>query len=190
MPPRMAKEDAGHYASHEEEEEDVTLSTNPLMQQQPLVPPSPPGPFHPSLRRPARTEATTPRWGALAIMALALLALEASILLGVTDLWLMWGGGGAGGGGGRGAAAVGGGVAAAAAAAGGESCQAPAVMEVAGAAAGPFAGLRQWMGEQHEAAALWKRYNDVVDEYEGFLEEREMAGGARKARGWTLLSAR
>ena len=172
----MAKEDAGHYASHEEEEEDVTLSTNPLMQEQPLLPPSP-GPFHPSLR-PARTE-TTPRWGALAIMALALLALEASILLGMTNVWSMWGGGGAGGGGRRAAAAV-----------GGESCQAPAIMEVAGAATGPFAGLRQWMGEQHEVAALWKRYNEVVDEYEGFLEERESAGGARKARGWTLLSAR
>lgn len=187
----MAKEDVGHYAAgQEEEEEDVTLSTNPLLEdQQPLRigPSSPPGPFHPSLL-PRSAEPTTPRWGALAIMALALLALEASILLGVTDVWSMWGGGGGFGvgggfaGGGRASAEPGLG--------GGESCQAPAGVEAAGAAAGPFSGLRQWMGEQHEVAALWKRYNDVVNEYEGFLEEREKAGGAHKAKGWTLLSAR
>ncbi len=175
MPPRMEPEDAKSvWGGEEEDDEDATLvSTHHLVQPPNARAPSPsPGPFHPS-RRPRKEPPTTPRWGALAVMALALLAVEALILLGVTDLRGLWGGGSDGDG--------------STAAAGSGSCQAD---HAAATEEGPFAGLRQWVGEQAEAGALLARYKAVVDEFEGHLEERERAGGGAKARGWTLLSAR
>lgn len=178
MPPRMVPEAVGRCAPDEvpDMDDDATLPTNPL--EQPLHAPLF-GPFHPSLRRRGDKAApSTPRSGMLAVMALALLVLEASILLGFADLRRMWAGGQSGDrkGGGE------------------SSCQAPPAVaweeEGGGGGAGAFTGLKQWVGEQQEGAALWGRYHAVVDEFEGYLEERERAGAGAKAKGWTLLSSR
>jgi hypothetical protein len=110
-------------------------------------------------------------------MALVLLGVEAFILLGAMDVWHTWGGP-------RGAdndSALG---------AGGDEKGCPAALMEGGIAAGPFAGLGKWMGAKQQEMALWGRYQAVVDEFEGYLEERERAGGGAKAKGWTLLSAR